>query len=121
MDRRKVGKDAEKIAEKFLQHQGLKLIERNAYCRFGEIDLIMRDPDSDTLIFVEVRQRRSRNHGGAANSVDFHKQAKLVTTAQFLLGKHPAWSRMNCRFDVIAFEGEATTATPMWYKDAFRP
>lgn len=119
MDRKHTGQDAERRAERWLGRQGLTLLQRNARCRLGEIDLVMRD--GDQIVFVEVRQRRGQGHGGAAASVDWRKQQKLILTARYLLGCHPQWSRHPCRFDVIAFEGDSETTPPMWYKDAFRP
>ncbi|WP_292746923.1 YraN family protein, partial [Methylophaga sp. UBA3191] len=50
------GKQAEQLACNYLEKQGLKLVQRNFYCRRGEIDLIMQD--GQTLVFIEVRYRR---------------------------------------------------------------
>lgn len=116
MDRQQIGKDAEAQAERFLQNKGLIPISRNFRCRCGEIDLIMRD--GNELVFIEVRKRQWQQFGGAAESVDFRKQRKLIRTAQYYLqqlSKEPF-----CRFDVIAFEGKAAADDPLWYKDAFR-
>ena len=52
-----IGDAAEKIAADFLSKRGLRLVESNYRCRFGEIDLVMRDGDS--LVFVEVRRREN--------------------------------------------------------------
>lgn len=119
MDRNQIGKDAEQHAEQWLYQQGLRLIQRNAHCRLGEIDLIMRD--GEHLVFVEVRARSRRQHGGAAASVDWRKQQKLVRAARYMLSRNPHWSMLPCRFDVIAYEGVAESDPPIWYKDAFRP
>ena len=118
MDRNEIGKEAERAAEAYLCSQGLKLLLRNAHCRLGEIDLVMRD--GDTIVFIEVRKRRYRDYGGAAQSVDARKQQKLIRTASFLLTRNPSWSERPCRFDVIAFEADSDQSTPLWYKDAFR-
>lgn len=61
------GKNAEELATIYLQQQGLTLISSNFRCKFGEIDLIMRDNKS--LVFVEARLRRSAAFGGAAISI----------------------------------------------------
>jgi len=119
MDRKQIGMDAERRAEAWLSTQGLRLLQRNARCRLGEIDLVMRDQDQ--IVFVEVRTRGRSAFGGAAVSVDWHKQQKLIRTARFLLSQNPHWSRFPCRFDVLAYEGDSETTPPMWYKDAFRP
>lgn len=118
MDRKQIGKDAEQRAEQFLQQQGLRTLQRNAYCRMGEIDLVMQD--GETVVFVEVRQRRHGHYGGAAQSVDHRKQRKLIQAARYLLARYPSWSNLPCRFDVIAFEPDSAPQAPLWYKDAFR-
>ena len=73
----------------------------------------------DTLVFVEVRQRSSRGFGGAAGSIGFHKQRKLVAAAQFYLGglaRTPA-----CRFDAVLLDApDHHGATRIeWLKNAF--
>ena len=68
------GDSAESLALAWLQARGLVLVERNYRvargpgARGGEIDLVLRDRDG-TLVFVEVRARRSARQGGAAASV----------------------------------------------------
>ncbi len=123
MDRQQLGKDAEKAAERYLLAQQLKLVCRNYYCRVGEIDLIMMEASS--LIFIEVRSRRYKGWGGASASVNYRKQQKIIRSAEFFLSQHPEYGKLNCRFDVIAFEGSIKThgggdSPPIWYKDAFR-
>jgi len=61
------GPMAEAAAEEFLSGRGLRLLERNYRCRFGELDLVMRD--GETLVFVEVRYRGSNSFGGAVASI----------------------------------------------------
>lgn len=97
------GQAAEDRALAYLQQHGLRLVTRNFLCKGGEIDLIMQD--RDTLVFVEVRQRSSRQFGGAAASVTPAKQARMTRAAQFfLLRQQP---QPACRFDVIAIDGDA--------------
>ena len=86
------GDAAEALALAHLQGHGLALVKRNyrvargPRARGGEVDLILRDRDG-TLVFVEVRARRSDRYGGAAASVDLAKQRRLVFAARcFLLG-----------------------------------
>lgn len=117
MDRKQRGKDAEQLAESFLINQGLKPLTCNYHCRFGEIDLIMMD--NSTLVFIEVRYRKSALYGGAAASVTPKKQAKLIKTAQIFLAQQPQLWECNCRFDLVAFEEGTRVSTPIWYKDAF--
>lgn len=113
------GQRAEQVASTFLEQQGLTLVERNYACTRGEIDLIMRD--RNTLVFVEVRYRRSRRYGSAAESVDWRKQGKLLATAEHYLQAHPKAARQPCRFDVIALTGQGREPDHVdWIADAFQ-
>lgn len=114
----KVGLRWEECAADFLQRQGLAILARNLCCKLGEIDLIALDP-AGTLIFIEVRQRQSRSHGRAADTVTLAKQQRLIRTAQYLLpriARSYLHGRMpTCRFDVIGYDG----SSPTWIKSAF--
>lgn len=108
------GRLAEEQARDRLVAAGLVWVASNVRAKVGEIDLIMRD--GETLVFVEVRSRRGAAFGGAAGSVDAGKQRRLRLAAQWYLQRscgHGAWP--PCRFDVVAFEGEACE----WIRDAF--
>ncbi|HEV59188.1 MAG TPA: YraN family protein, partial [Phycisphaerales bacterium] len=87
-------------------------ITANYRCRRGEIDLVMRD--GATLVFVEVRLRRNPRYGGAAASIDYRKQQKLVATAQHYLLAHPHDG--PARFDVVAMAGGSSID---WIRNAF--
>jgi putative endonuclease len=96
------GDAAEQQALLHLQAQGLQLLQRSFLCKGGEIDLIMRD--GKHVVFVEVRQRSSKQFGGALSSITPSKQKRLVHAAQvYLKDMKPLPA---CRFDVVAFEGE---------------
>lgn len=113
-----LGDDAEERALQHLRQQGLRLVERNyrvaagPRARGGEVDLIMADRDG-TLVFVEVRARRDRLHGGAAASVSRGKQARVVYAAQHYLRRHA--TPPPCRFDVVAIDGDLLE----WMRGAF--
>lgn len=101
---KQVGDAAEDAALHYLQQANLRLLERNYRTPGrggGEIDLIMRASDG-TCVFVEVRQRKSASHGGAAASVSYGKQRRIVYAARHYLmrfGEPPP-----CRFDVVVLE-----------------
>ena len=82
-----LGHSIEALACGFLQVQGLSLVEKNYYCRLGEIDLIMLDRDHQTLVFVEVRFRAHAFHGNPTESVDWKKQRKLTHSAALFARK----------------------------------
>jgi len=118
IDRNGIGAQVERAASAFLQKHGLIAIAANARYRDGELDLVMRD--GDTLAFVEVRHRRSGDHGGGAASVDASKRRRLVRAAQRFLLAHPQCADMPCRFDVVEASGDPESPLLNWLRDAFR-
>ncbi len=96
------GRHWEQAALAHLRRHGLALVETNFRCKGGELDLVMRD--GDTLVFVEVRQRADRRHGGAAASITPAKIRRLVRAAQVYLLRFP--TPPACRFDVVAIDGD---------------
>lgn len=84
----------------------------NYRCRFGEIDLVMRD--GEALVFVEVRMRSREGFGGAAASIDWRKREKLVRAARHYLSRLPQVPA--CRFDAVLIDGEGR---PQWIRSAF--
>ena len=114
---RDAGAHYERAALAHLEHAGLSLVARNYHCRFGEIDLVMRDRGA--IVFVEVRYRRSRGYGGGIDSVDASKQAKLVRAAAAFLADHPRLADATCRFDVLAIGGTPDAPAFDWRRNAF--
>jgi putative endonuclease len=112
-----VGARFEQRALACLERAGLKRVESNYRTRFGEIDLVMRD--GDMLVFVEVRYRRHAQVGGGTASVGSAKREKLVRAAQGFLQAHPRFASMPCRFDVVAFDGDAGAPSCDWQRAAF--
>ena len=103
---KQLGDRAEDLALAHLQRAGLRLLERNyrtAGRGGGEIDLIMRAPDG-TCVFVEVRHRASSSHGGAAASVSWAKQKRIVFAARHYLMR--LRTPPPCRFDVVAVQAD---------------
>ena len=109
------GRTAENLALDYLLQQGLKLIERNYYCRFGEIDLIMQD--CTEIAFIEVRFRAYDRYGSAIESVSKIKQNKLITTAShYLMTKK--LGDTACRFDVVGLSGMLKEPNINWIRNA---
>lgn len=108
------GAQAEQLACAHLERAGLRLLTRNYRCPQGEIDLVM--DDRDTLVFVEVRYRRSVRFGSPAETVDRRKQARLRAAAEHYLLSRQA--DRACRFDVVAVRGEPPRIE--WLRDAFQ-
>jgi putative endonuclease len=111
------GAAGEAKAQAYLEEAGLCLVARNVRYRDGELDLVMQA--GEMLVFVEVRQRRTTQFGGAAASVTPAKQQRLWQAAQRFLLDNPAWQRAPCRFDVIAIDGANQDARINWLQNAF--
>jgi len=110
---------AEETAYRYLEEQGLSLIERNYLCPRGEIDLIMKD--RTTTVFVEVRYRNNVRFGSGAESVDWKKQKKLVAAANHYLLKNPKAAKGACRFDVVSLTANNRGEQNLdWIPDAFQ-
>lgn len=115
--RHAVGKAGEEAAVRYLCQRGYQILEQNYRCRFGEIDLIARD--GRTLVFIEVKTRRSQKFGPAAAAVTLEKQRHLVKASQlYLIQRGKAYEL--CRFDVVAIELDAQTPRIELIKDAFQ-
>ena len=109
------GKDAERLALRHLEQQGLRLLAQNWACRRGELDLVMLD--GDTVVFVEVRYRQHAQWGGALASIDTRKRQKLILAAQYFLQREARWANHPCRFDVVTLDGATPHAN--WLRNAF--
>ncbi|UJF19081.1 YraN family protein [Vibrio sp. SS-MA-C1-2] len=107
---RKLGQHYEQQALEYLQSQGLIFIERNFHSRFGEIDLICQH--HNTLVFIEVKYRKSNRYGSALESVTPTKLKKLYKTALYWLQKNRySATNSSLRFDLVAIEGNPSKIT----------
>ena len=119
MDRRARGAGVEAATRDHLLRAGLRAVAANANFRLGELDLVMMDDAAfgePTLVFVEVRYRKD----DGADSVDRHKQRKLVRAAELFLLAHRRLADMPCRFDVVEAQGDPAEPRLHWIRDAFR-
>ena len=87
----------EAIAAKYLQKKRYKLVACGYRCRFGEIDLIVKN--RKFLVFVEVKLRKTADFAAAREFVDGNKQDRLRATASMYLSQNP--TKLQPRFDVI--------------------
>ena len=92
-----VGAWGEALAAEYLRKKRYTLVATGYRCRYGEIDLIVRN--RRYLVFVEVKLRRSDRFAEAREFVDIHKQERLRSTASLYLDEFP--TELQPRFDVI--------------------
>lgn len=107
---RTIGERGELAAARFLRQAGLKILTRGYRNRFGEIDIVALD--GDTLVFVEVKTRRSHSAGHPAEAVDDRKQQQIVRLANAFCRRHGA-TGCRCRFDIVAVTWPSDVTEPI--------
>ena len=112
-----LGGRGEAVAARFLQKQGLRVVESNWHCPGGEVDLIARH--GDVLVFIEVKTRQ----GGpveAEAQVDADKEARVTRAADLYLRRWPEEDWPLVRFDIVAVTWAAGEEPEVkWIRDAF--
>ena len=97
------GRRGEDTAVRFLTDQGYDILHRNVHTAYGELDCVARD--GDTLVFVEVKTRRTEAFGDPQEAVTDTKRARLCRSAAIYLQDHP--HEGPCRFDVVSIGSDA--------------
>lgn len=97
--KKNIGNRAEEQACKYLEKNNYKIIQRNFSSKIGEIDIIAYK--NDTIIFIEVKYRRSGSHGSAIEAVNYRKQKKIIKISKYFLLKNEKYYQNNIRYDVI--------------------
>ena len=112
-----LGKKAEEAACQYLQKADLALIEKNFTCRYGEIDLIMKD--KEIYVFTEIRLRNSQDFTNSLESITKAKQARIIKAATIYLLEKNLWNKTRCRFDVVGMIQKNNEFQFDWIKNAF--
>lgn len=115
-----LGQRGERYAARWLRRQGYRIVAGGNRTRYGEIDLIA--VDGETVVFIEVKTRRSYEVGDAAAAVNIEKQKRIVRTALAFLKQHHLLE-YSARFDVVAIVWPDGAAAPdlEHIKSAFEP
>lgn len=113
----------EQVAADFLKRNGYQILGQNV--RFGsrcELDLVARSPAPEALVFVEVKTRRSEEHGRPVSAVDRGKRRALGRAAQRYLRRVKA-KPARIRFDVVEVVGSPGDKNPVvrHIENAFSP
>jgi putative endonuclease len=93
-----LGERGEKYAARYLRRQGYKILLTRHRQRYGEIDILAIE--DQTVVFVEVKTRRTADEGRPAEAVDTQRQARLTRAALAFLKSHRLLEYAS-RFDVI--------------------
>jgi putative endonuclease len=98
--RQQFGKDSESLAARHLKKNGYKILEQNYRNKLGEIDIIAKE--KGTLVFVEVKARKTHVFGNPKWAVTPKKQRKISMVALYYL-KAANKTHVKARFDVVSF------------------
>ena len=99
---KQLGNQYEQKAADYLEEHGYELVERNFRCRQGEIDLVAME--DGYLCFIEVKYRKTKRLGSAAEAVTPAKQRRISETALVYLAMRGRYGQ-PVRFDVVAIDG----------------
>jgi len=92
------GRIGEDLAVNYLRQKGFTIVMRNYRRKCGEIDIIAKE--KKTLVFIEVKTRRSSQYGSPFEAVTWKKQRQIARTAQDYLCRNNLFHQ-PARFDVI--------------------
>ena len=113
MNKREIGALGEAKVVRFLEKNGCRILEKNYFCKIGEIDIIAKE--KDITLFIEVKYRKNSGTGMPFEAVNFPKQIKIMRCAM-LYAQSKGLFEKPIRFDVIEILGEEIT----WHKNAFQ-
>ena len=95
-----IGKYGEDLACNYLKDNNYIILDRNFYCRQGEIDIIAKDLTKNELVFFEVKTRSNFKYGNPADGVNLNKRSHLYKACEYYLYKNNI-HRLFIRIDVI--------------------
>ncbi|HYA35751.1 MAG TPA: YraN family protein [Candidatus Binataceae bacterium] len=110
------GRDGERLAERHLRRAGFRVVTRNFRAAGAEIDLVALE--GDTLVFVEVKARRSVTAGRPEAAVDDRKQLRIRRAAEIYASRYRA-DRLPMRFDVVAITSDGRRPKIEHLRNAF--
>jgi putative endonuclease len=111
-----LGRRGERGAERHLRRNGYRIVARNFRAAGAEIDLVAMD--GETLVFVEVKTRRSRAAGPPEEAVDERKQTRMRRAAEVFARRYRA-DEFEMRFDIIAVDASGKRLKIELLRNAF--
>jgi len=103
--RKEMRRQGEEVATRYLCDKGYRILARNYYTRFGELDIVCEK--DGTIVFVEVRSRRGVAFGTPEESITPAKMAKIRKTAMSYLAECAGRRYKGIRFDVITIRQQS--------------
>lgn len=117
---RPLGQRGEDAAARHLQRLGYRILARGVDSPLGELDIIA--VDGRTIVFVEVKTRRTTDAGHPADAIDERKERRITQAALAYL-KANGFLKYSARFDVVAITWPDDVRRPIieHYQNAFSP
>ena len=107
--KREIGKYYEEQPALYLEKKGYRIVDRNVNYRWGEIDLVVIDPDRNELAFVEVRSRKNYGMLAPEETVGKSKLKRLNRAIDTYLVSNQLENKgampTGVRIDLVAFDG----------------
>jgi putative endonuclease len=115
-----LGRRGEDAAARYLKRHGCRILARGLDSRLGELDIVA--VDGRTIVFVEVKTRRSTDAGHPAEAIDQRKEQRMTQAALAYLKAH-GLLQYAARFDVVAITWPENIRRPAieHFKNAFSP
>jgi putative endonuclease len=111
-----LGKSGEALAIRHLKKEGYRILAHNYRNRLGEIDIIAQD--GDTIVFVEVKSRRTGSFGHPKLAVNPAKQRQISKVALSYLKQYRQLDT-SARFDVVSILSAGNAPNIEIIKNAF--
>ncbi len=107
MNKRSVGTEYEQMAVRYMEENGLKVLETNYRVKIGEIDIIAKE--GYTVVFAEVKYRSDKEYGGASFAISEKKKKTIYRVAQWYISSHHLSENALYRFDAVLIDGNEIT------------
>ena len=111
----KIGEQGEVIARRYLEQQGLRHLDSNIASDLGEIDVLMMH--GETLVFVEVKMRKTTSFGGALAAMTPSKLKRLRQAIALYLQQNPQHAQCDCRIDAVLIQGVGAQREIQWLQN----
>lgn len=116
-DHNDTGAAGERIAARYLEEHGYRILDRNWHCGHKEIDIVACD--GNQLVIVEVKTRNTDEYGNPEDAVTDRKIRRIVSAAD-------AYIRLKqidlpVRFDIVTVIDPDGRALTEHIEDAFFP
>lgn len=103
-----LGKWGEQVAADFLEAKGWSILHRDWLYEHKDIDIVCYEPETETVVFVEVKTRSTREWGEPYEAIDLHKKNNIMNAASAYLREYGLLGK-KWRYDSISIVGTPET------------